>query len=377
VNDGPVAVNDTGRATEDGGAVVLDVLGNDTDADEGDTKSLLSLNNTGTIGAISIANGKIAYDPGTYFQSLKAGQTTTDTFSYTMKDEAGAMSTATVTMTITGVNDGPRAVNDEDFVDEDQTLVLDLLSNDTDVDGDALTIVEARAQFGTATIFTVDGKTIVSYTASADSFDKLATGATATDTITYRISDGQGGFSTATVKITVKGINDGIVILGTNQSDSISGVPDRLGRDRDETIEGFNGADILNGMGGADRLIGGNGDDILSGGNGWDELYGDHGNDRLDGGAGLDFLDGGLGDDRLFGGADADIFFFGKANGNDTILDFQGGVDTLQFGTGVSIKNKTMVDTNGDGVADSTLLQLSTGSVTLIGVTSSQWDFFA
>src|SRR4051812_47970832 len=141
VNDGPVAVADTGSAQEDGGAVTLtaaSLLANDTDVDTGDTKTLVSVDDTGTAGSVSIVGGNVVYDPGAAFQSLAAGATTTDSFTYTMQDAAGAQSTATVTMTITGVNDGPNAVADTGNAVEDGSAVTltaaSLLANDTDVD---------------------------------------------------------------------------------------------------------------------------------------------------------------------------------------------------------------------------------------------------
>ena len=83
------------------------LLANDTDVDAGDTKTLVSVDGTGAVGSVSIVGGNVVYDPGLAFQSLGAGATTTDSFTYTMQDAAGVQSTATVTMTITGVNDGP------------------------------------------------------------------------------------------------------------------------------------------------------------------------------------------------------------------------------------------------------------------------------
>ena len=103
-------LNDTGVATEDSGPVVLNtlnLLANDTDVDVGDTKSLTAVSVTSAAGAtVSIdGQGYVVYDPGALFQSLKAGETTTDNFTYTMNDRAGAESSATVTMTITGLSD--------------------------------------------------------------------------------------------------------------------------------------------------------------------------------------------------------------------------------------------------------------------------------
>ncbi|TNC66301.1 tandem-95 repeat protein, partial [Rubellimicrobium roseum] len=368
VNDAPVAVNGTKTGDED-----TTISGSVSATDVENTSLTYSLVNN-----VDPAKGivKLNSDGSYSFTPVKDffGEVS---FTYKANDGIADSNVATMTLTVNPVNDAPVAVNDSSAVDEDQTVILDVLSNDSDVDGDALTIVDAKATSGTVVVAPVEGKMYLSYTASSDAYDKLATGASLQDTITYKVSDGKGGFSTATATVKVTGVNDGVAIVGTNQADTINGLLTSTGKDRDETIEGLNANDALSGKGGADRLIGGNGDDKLFGDTGWDELYGDNGNDFLDGGLGLDFLDGGLGDDRLTGGADADTFHFTKANGNDTITDFQVGLDKLQFATGVSIKGRSLVDTDGNGSMDATRLLLSTGTVTLNGVMEAEWGLLA
>ena len=316
VNDGVVAVADTGAAFEDGAAVTLDVLTNDTDVDAGDTKTLVSVDATGALGSVSAnADGTVSYATGSAFQSLKAGATATDTFSYTVRDSAGAESTASVTMTVTGVNDGPVALADVGSVSEDQSVILDVLANDTDVDaGDEKTLVSVSATTSGASVAIVDGKVV--YTADADSQDLLTLGQTASDSFTYVMADSAGAISTATVSLTVGGVANGANIIGTVKSDLLSGTA------ADERIEGGNGDDTVNGSGGADNLFGGNGGDQLFGGAGIDQLFGENGSDTLEGGAGNDILTGGNGPDR---------FVFGTGFGNDTITDFKAQNDTIQI----------------------------------------------
>src|SRR5690606_10814669 len=140
---------DAGVATEDGGAVLLDaatLLVNDTDPDfvHGDTLDIVGVSQADSGAAVSLVNGAVQYDAGTLFQSLAQGQTTTDTFSYTVSDMAGATSTATVTMTVTGTNDGP--VTQDDFVGMSQDLVQpaggNVLANDSDIDQGTVLSVE-------------------------------------------------------------------------------------------------------------------------------------------------------------------------------------------------------------------------------------------
>ena len=123
-------------------------------------------------------------------------------------------------------------------------------------------------------------------------------------------------------------------LYGSQFNDELTG--DAL----DNTISGLGGNDIINGGGGNDRLVGAAGDDMLFGGDGDDILIAQEGADILDGGAGADRLIGGVDDDVLTGGADndlllgqggADTFIFGAAHGADRIVDFEQGVDTIEF----------------------------------------------
>ncbi|MBA3606867.1 MAG: tandem-95 repeat protein, partial [Acidimicrobiia bacterium] len=108
VNDAPVAVADTALAAEDGGAVVIApaaLLANDTDADAGDTRRIVAVAATG-LGAVSLnPAGDVVYDPLANFQALAAGESASDTFTYTVEDSAGAQASATVTVTVAGVNE--------------------------------------------------------------------------------------------------------------------------------------------------------------------------------------------------------------------------------------------------------------------------------
>jgi YVTN family beta-propeller protein/VCBS repeat-containing protein len=162
-------------------------------------------------------NGTFTYSPGTAAQSLDTGETLTDTFTYTVSDEAspwhlhglagffgggGHASTATVTVTVTGVNDPPVAGDDEFTTPEDTPFTLpsatgDLMDNDTDVDGDPLTITANTDPANGTVIVSSDGSFV--YTPDPD-FN-------GTDTFTYTVSDGTLT-DTATVTINVTPAND-------------------------------------------------------------------------------------------------------------------------------------------------------------------------
>ena len=145
-NTPPIADDDTGT-TDENTTTNVNVLDGDTDGD-GDTLTVLTIDDTGTVGEISDnGDGTVEYDPNGQFEYLDDGQTATDTFHYTVSDGNGGSDTATVTITITGVNDAPNAVDDSIAVSEGGTATtLDpsgddsLLDNDTDTDSATLTV---------------------------------------------------------------------------------------------------------------------------------------------------------------------------------------------------------------------------------------------
>ncbi len=187
VNDPPVAVDDVATTNEDT-PVTIGVLGNDTDTD-GDPLTVTAATSPDGMVVIN-PDGTITFTPAPNFN----GPTT---ITYTISDGNGGTSTATVSVTVDAVNDPPVANMDSATTDEDTPVDIAVLGNDTDVDGDPLTVTAADAPNGTVTI-NPDGT--VTYVPDPD-FNGV-------DTITYTISDGQGGFSTSTVEVTVNAVND-------------------------------------------------------------------------------------------------------------------------------------------------------------------------
>lgn len=196
VNDAPDAVGDTPSAIlEDAGPTQIDVLGNDTDVD-GDALTI-----TGTIDA---TKGTVAITDGgtglTYTPAANANGT--DSFTYTIDDGHGGTATATVDITITAVNDPPVAGDDTLTVTEDQTAagtVANPLANDSDVEGDTLTITD-RTNGAKGIVTITGGGTGLTYKPNANAFGA--------DSFTYTISDGNGGTATATVNVTITAVND-------------------------------------------------------------------------------------------------------------------------------------------------------------------------
>jgi large repetitive protein len=219
-NDGPVAVADTlGVGEDDVSASSGNVLGNDTDVD-GDTLSVIEVNGvpgdvnsqvTLASGALLTLNsdGSYDYDPNGAFESLGAGETATDSFSYTVSDGNGGTDTATVTITVNGANDGPVAVADTLGVGEDDVSASsgNVLGNDTDVDGDTLSVIEVNGVPGdvdsqitlaSGALLTLNSDGSYDYDPNG-AFESLGAGETATDSFSYTVSDGNGGTDTATV----------------------------------------------------------------------------------------------------------------------------------------------------------------------------------
>ncbi|MEL7416900.1 MAG: Ig-like domain-containing protein, partial [Pseudomonadota bacterium] len=134
-NNEVLAGGDAQTADENGIAsfAIADLLANDTDFD-GDTLSISSVSGTSSKGAAVAIDGlNITYDPGTLFDALDDGETTTDTFTYDVTDGNGSTVTATVTVTISGANDAAVITSAaEASVAENTTEVLTVTATDVD-----------------------------------------------------------------------------------------------------------------------------------------------------------------------------------------------------------------------------------------------------
>ena len=100
--------------------------------------SFSSLDTSGTTGSVAIVNGGAAlrFDPAGHFDSLAAGQSAQDSFRYSVSDSHGGIASAKVTMSVSGVDDPPQAVDDQAEVQEGaDATALPVRANDTDVDG--------------------------------------------------------------------------------------------------------------------------------------------------------------------------------------------------------------------------------------------------
>ena len=223
VNVAPQALPDAETVAEDArllGQNVLTDNGSGADADgtpDSDVLTVTQVNSVALAAGSSLidlaltsgalltigSDGGYTYNPNGQFKHLGAGETATDSFSYVIADGNGGSATANVTITITGVNDVPVAVDDgasgAPLLTAFENVALDniqVLGNDTDPDGDTLTITKASSADGNVTI-NVDGTL---------KFEPKP-GFSGDTAIGYTVSDGQGGSDTASVYLRVSPVN--------------------------------------------------------------------------------------------------------------------------------------------------------------------------
>ncbi|HCE2463711.1 TPA: tandem-95 repeat protein, partial [Vibrio parahaemolyticus] len=190
----PVAdiVADKATVVEDT-PTIIKVLGNDTF--EGDNKVVsLDAENGPKNGTVIVNNdGTVTYTPDDNYVGK-------DTFTYIVTS-GGVSESTTVTVNVTPVNDAPVAKDDIATTQEDTAVTIDVLSNDTDVDGDKLSIQSATVPEAQGRVEIVDGKLVFT---PAENFNGHAE-------ITYTVTDG-ALTDQATVKVTVNAVNDTPVV---------------------------------------------------------------------------------------------------------------------------------------------------------------------
>ena len=224
-NHAPTAVADS--ATSGPSGTVIPVLMNDSDSD-GDSLTITSFTQ-GMYGAVSQSTpGQLTYSPMGW---IYPG--TTDSFTYTISDGHGGTATATVSVTIQGGsgasgsgsgmnNHAPTAVADSATSGPPGT-VIPVLMNDSDPDGDSLTITSLTQGMYGAVTQSSPGQ--LTYTPIGPTMPGMV------DSFTYTISDGHGGAATATVSVTIQG--------GSGASGSGSGMNHAPTATADQATAGF------------------------------------------------------------------------------------------------------------------------------------------
>ncbi|NVK22980.1 MAG: tandem-95 repeat protein [Kangiellaceae bacterium] len=309
-----------------------ELLANDSDPD-GDPLEVIGIDTGATQGVVTDnGDGTFTYDPAGAFEYLDVGEVGSDSFSYTLSDGVDTAS-ANVTLIVNGVNDAPVAGPDNGVRISDDPVIIDVLANDTDVDGDPLRIVSVSdGAHGGATIDrrgTSDpGDDVVIYTPTP--------GYLGADTLSYALSDGTA------------------VVTGTI---SVSLTQVFNGSDADEQVEGTAFGDWIDGAGGNDQIRSYGGEDTLFGGTGTDQIFGGEGADLIEGGDDNDLLFGGerwtrtTGNDTVFGNAGYDTLY--GSDGADS-LDGGAGYDKLNGGDeGDTATTDTIVGGDGNDILDS------------------------
>ena len=201
INDAPVANND------------------EITVEEGETTSILVSNNSSVLdndidvendilNAVLISpptNGSLILNTdGSFTYSHNGSETTTDSFTYKANDGTLDSNIATVTITITPINDAPIANDDEVVVEEGGTISMlsnnqtSVLNNDTDAENDILSAVLVSPPTNGTLILNTDGTFTYSHNGSE----------TITDSFTYKANDGLLDSNITTVNITINPVND-------------------------------------------------------------------------------------------------------------------------------------------------------------------------
>ena len=416
-NNAPVALADAYSATEDQTLVVnaaAGVLGNDTDPDD-DPLTVASFDALSAHGGsvTMLPNGSFNYTAATNFHGP-------DSFSYIVSDGQGGTDSASVSINVAAVNDAPNAVNNSYTTTQDSPLVvtaaLGVLANDTDADGDTLSVMPFSANSAQGGTVAMNANGSFSYTPPA--------GFTGSDSFSYSASDGITS-DDAVVMVTVSASGNGLTLLvGTSKNDALdvstgTEAYEIRALGGHDVVYGSNFADLVIGGPGADQLFGNAGDDtfvaeigdanadIVNGGEGFDTILGTGSNDillfrgitsieRIDGGGGTDILHGtdnanfwnfsqtqligiglielfagndqltgssgnerivgGAGNDTLDGGAGTDIAVYGAAFATYTLTALSGGQLRVDAGAGIdgvdTIKNFESIEF-ADGIYSS------------------------
>lgn len=199
VNDAPVS-NDDVATTDEDMPVIITVLGNDTDVDNTINTSVITIITPPLHGTTALSSGVIQYSPTLNYNGA-------DSFTYTITDQSGAVSApATVTLTISPVNDAPVAMDDAESTSEDSPINFMVSSNDTDIDDLVVAETVAIVNPPTHGTLSIDATGSILYTPTADYFGS--------DSFTYTVRDQAGLISNmATVTLVVTSVNDAPVTV--------------------------------------------------------------------------------------------------------------------------------------------------------------------
>lgn len=188
-NNLPVAVADEASVLVDT-SVDVNVLANDTDVDGDALTVSQAISSFGTV--TILADQQLSYTPDPDFVG-------TDTVIYSITDGKGGTASSELVVDVFS-NTAPVAVNDSASTDDRTAILIAVLSNDTDAEGDVLTVSAASAVEGTVSI---EADQRLRYTPKA--------GFAGVDTISYTVTDSSGDSATGSVSVTVRAYQDVVV----------------------------------------------------------------------------------------------------------------------------------------------------------------------
>ena len=226
MQDDVTAVDDEATLPEDPtDPWLIDVLDNDDFPAEATVTAVTQ----GTLGFVTIAPDGLSV-----FYTPDPDANGTDSFTYTLDDGAGSADTATVDVTVTPQNDDPVAGDDAASVRVNGAAKpIDVLADDTDVDGDLLHITETTASVkGTVTI--TGGGTGLTYLPDTDE--------SGADSFSYTISDGHGGFDEGSVSVSIAenappiANNDAVTVLEDASATAVDVLDDDSDPDDDPLL---------------------------------------------------------------------------------------------------------------------------------------------
>ncbi|MEM8750169.1 MAG: tandem-95 repeat protein [Pseudomonadota bacterium] len=194
-NEAPVAGNPpVATISEDTVSAPIDVVSSASDP-EGGTISVVPGSPSASNGTVTIdGGGDLIYTPVADFNG-------SDTITYTITDGSGRTSTGSVAVNVTPVNDDPDAGTPAAVVTSEDVAInaIDVLSAASDIDGDTLAVQPGSASALNGTV-TINGDGTLRYVPGANY--------NGPDTISYNVSDGNGGLAAGTVDVTVSEQND-------------------------------------------------------------------------------------------------------------------------------------------------------------------------
>lgn len=211
VNLAPATTADVVTVAEDG-TVTIDVLENDLDAD-GNPLIVIAVEGVAIdldtdvvidgVGTVSLnADGTLSFRPIANFNG-------TQSFDYTISDGQGGTNTGTVNLTVTAVNDAPVAVADSVAATEDTAVTFDVRSNDSDADGNPLSVaaINGTPISTTSPVVVAGVGTIVLNASGTLTFTPVAN-VNGLKSFAYTLSDGQGGTASGTVNLNIAAVDE-------------------------------------------------------------------------------------------------------------------------------------------------------------------------